>query len=198
MEKPASTVYGIHPPLSRRWSPRAFSSRPIEKEKLQRLFEAGRWAPSSYNQQEWRFIIGFRGDETHQKLFGTLVEFNQLWAGKAPVLILTCGQHTSLGNSIRDSIFSYDVGQAVAMLTIQATSEDLFVHQMSGFDKDKAAELFDLPDNVEPLTIMTIGYPGDISDLHPDLQPMEKSERVRENFDNFVFTGKFGQPSGLY
>lgn len=198
MEKPAATVFSIHSPLSKRWSPRAFSSNPIGKDKLQRLFEAGRWAPSSYNLQEWRFIIGFRGDETFIRLFETLVEFNQLWAGKAPVLVLVCGQHTNSGGSGQNCLFAYDVGQAVALLTIQATTDDLFVHQMSGFDKKRAAKLLELPDNVEPLVIMAIGYSGDISDLHPNLQELEKSARVREKFDNFVFTGKYGQPSGLF
>jgi nitroreductase len=198
MKKTAPAKYAIHPLLAERWSPRAYSSKEIPFEKIQRLFEAARWAPSSSNDQEWRFIIGFKGDETHNKLFETLVEFNQLWAGDAHLLVLVCGQTISNKSGKPSPIFSYDVGQAVAMLSIQATHEGLYVHQMGGYDKSKAKEYFELPETVEPLVVMSIGYPGDVSQLHPNLQPMEKAERVRNNFDTFVFANKFGEPSSLF
>lgn len=198
MKKPAPVKYQIHPLLADRWSPRAYSSREIPVDTIQRLFEAARWAPSSSNDQEWRFIIGIKEDETHKKIFDTLVEFNQLWAGEAYLLVLVCGQIISDKTGKPSAIFSYDVGQAVAMLSIQATHEGLFVHQMSGFDKQKARGLLKLPAEIEPLTVISIGYPGDASKLHPNLQPGEKSERVRNNFDAFVFVKKYGEPSGLF
>jgi nitroreductase len=198
MKKPAPTKYDIHTLIAGRWSPRAFSLKEIPVEIIQRLFEAARWAPSSSNDQEWRFIIGFKGDKTHQKLFDTLVEFNQLWAGKAPVLVLICGQTISRKTGKPSPVFAYDVGQAVAMLSIQATHEGLFVHQMGGFDKNKAREKFELPESIEPLAAMSIGYPGDASGLHPKLKPMESAVRVRNNFDTFVFANKFGEPTSLF
>ena len=198
MKKTAPAKYAIHPLLAERWSPRAYSSKEIPVEKIQRLFEAARWAPSSSNDQEWRFIIGFKGDDTHQKIFDTLVEFNQLWAGEAHMLVLVCGQSISKKTGKPSQVFSYDVGQAVAMLSIQATHEGLFVHQMGGYDKSKAKELFELPESVEPLVVMSIGYSGEAKELHPNLQPMEKAERVRNNFDTFVFTNKFGEPTSLF
>lgn len=198
MKKPAPVKHSIHPLLAGRWSPRAFSSKEIPTDAIQRLFEAARWAPSSSNDQEWRFIVGVKGDETYQKIFDTLVEFNQLWAGDAHLLVLNCGETISKKTGKPGAIYSYDVGQAVAMLSIQAMHEGLFVHQMGGFDKSKAKELFQLPESVEPLSVMSIGYPGDASDLHPNLQPMEKAERVRNNFDTFVFTKKYGEPSGFF
>lgn len=198
MKKQAPAKYDVHPLISERWSPRAYSNKEIPADALRRLFEAARWAPSSSNDQEWRFIIGFRGDETYQKLFDTLVEFNQLWAGEAPVLVLVCGETISNKTGKPSPIFSYDVGQAVAMLSIQATHEGLFVHQMGGYDKTKAREMFDLPENIEPLVVMSIGYAGDATRLHPNLQPMEKAERSRNNFDTFVFEKKYGEPSGLF
>ncbi|MBE0662158.1 MAG: nitroreductase family protein [Bacteroidales bacterium] len=198
MKKPAPVQYQIHTLLTHRWSPRAFSSRKIPVDKIKRLFEAARWAPSSSNDQEWRFIIGFKEDETHKKIFDTLVEFNQLWAGEAYMLVLICGQTISKKTDKPSPVFSYDVGQAVALLSVQATHEELFVHQMGGFDKDKARKLLELPAEIEPLAVMAIGYPGDASKLHPNLQPGEKSERVRNNFDTFVFTKKYGEPSGLF
>lgn len=198
MKKQAPVTYPIHSLIAERWSPRAYSEAEIPSDTIKRLFEAARWAPSSSNDQEWRFIIGFKGDETYQKIFDTLVEFNQLWAGEAPVLILACGDTISRKTGKFSPIFSYDVGQAVAMLSIQATHEGLFVHQMGGYDKKKAKELFDIPAEVEPLAVMSIGYPGDAEKLHPNLKPMEKAKRVRNNFDTFVFTKKYGEPASLF
>ena len=198
MKKAAPVKHNIHPLLSARWSPRAYSSKEISVEAIRRIFESARWAPSSSNDQEWRYIIGFRGDDTYRKIFDTLVEFNQLWAGEAPVLILASSETISPKTGKPGTISFYDVGQSVAMLTIQAEHEGLFVHQMGGFDKKKIREYFELPDSVEPLTILSIGYYGDPSKLHPNLHPLEKSERIRNNFDTFVFTNKYGEPSGLF
>ena len=198
MKKQAPFKYEIHPLISDRWSLRAYSQEKVSKEVVQRLFEAARWAPSSSNDQEWRFIIGFRGDQTYNTLFETLIDFNQLWAGEAYMLVLVCGQTISKKTGKPSPVFSYDVGQSVAMLSIQATHESLFVHQMGGFDKSKARELFELPDSVEPIVVMSIGYPGDASKLHSNLKPLEKAERVRNNFDTFVFEKKYGEPSSLF
>ncbi len=198
MKKIAPAIYDIHPLLAARWSPRAYSPKEIPVEGLRRILEAARWAPSSSNDQEWRYIIGFRNDFTYRKIFDTLVEFNQLWAGEAPVLLLACTETISPKTGKPGSIAIYDAGQSVAMLTIQAEHEGLFVHQMGGFDKKKIREYFDLPDSVEPLTILSIGYYGDPTKLHPNLQPLEKSDRVRNNFNTFVFTNKYGEPSGLF
>ena len=198
MRKTAPVKYDIHSLLMERWSPRAFSSKEIPVDKLQRIFEASRWAPSSSNDQEWRYIIGFKGDETFQKIFDTLVEFNQLWAGEAPVLVLASAETISPKTGKAGTIALYDVGQSVAILTVQAEAEGLFVHQMAGFDKDKIREYFELPDSVEPLTVFTIGTYGDPSKLHPNLQRLEKSDRVRNNFDTFVFRNKYGEPTDLF
>lgn len=198
MNKPAPVQFNIHPIIASRWSPRAYSSKPVPTDIIQRLFEASRWAPSSSNDQEWRYIIGFKGDDTHKNIFKTMVEFNQLWAGEAPLLVLVCGQTISAKTGKPSSIYAYDVGQSVALLSIQAMHEGLFVHQIGGFDKAMARELFELPAEVEPLTLMTIGYYGDPVNLHPNLQHSEKAERVRNNFNTFVFTNKYGEPSGLF
>lgn len=198
MRKQASVQFEIHPLIAERWSPRAYSSEKIPVEAVQRLFEAARWAPSSSNDQEWRYIIGFKGDETHQKLFDTMVEFNQLWAGKAHMLVLVCGMTISKKTGKFSPAYAYDVGQSVAMLTIQAMHEGLFVHQIGGFDKEQTRKFFELPVEVEPLTIISIGYLGDPEKLHPNLQPLELSERSRNNFDTFVFNNKYGEPTGLF
>ena len=129
MKKDANTDHNINKYIKQRWSARAFSQETVEMDKVLRVLEAARWAPSSMNQQPWRFIVGVDKDETHQKLFSTLVEFNQIWA-KAPVLILALGKTNMNMKDEPNEASSYDVGQAVATLVIQATQEDLFVHQM--------------------------------------------------------------------
>ena len=187
MNKRAKTKYEIIEILAQRWSPRAFSDKAIESEKLKRIFEAARWSPSANNSQPWSFIVGIKdNDNTYDKIYSTLVEFNQLWTKFAPVLIISCG--TTDFNNRQMYTYSYDVGQSVAYLTVQATSEGLFVHQMSGFDRDKAKELFNLPENVEPISAIAIGYIGNPEILNEKLKLMEMSERVRKDFDKFIFT----------
>ncbi len=196
MNKRAKTKYEIIEILAQRWSPRAFSDKAIESEKLKRIFEAARWSPSANNSQPWSFIVGIKdNDNTYDKIYSTFVEFNQLWTKFAPVLIISCG--TTDFNNRQMYTYSYDVGQSVAYLTVQATSEGLFVHQMSGFDRDKTKELFNLPENVEPISAIAIGYIGNPDILNEKLKLMEMSERVRKDFDKFIFTEKFSQSLDL-
>ena len=197
MNKKATINFPIHELLENRWSPRAFDGRKVEIEKLRRMLEAARWAPSASNEQPWIFIVGEMGDETYQMIFDTLVEFNQLWAKTAPVLMLAIGKKTSVKTGKINDWFKYDVGQAVAHLTFQASAEGLFVHQMGGFDTYKARELFMIPNDYEALTAIAVGYQGDYSMLHPKLQNLELAERVRKSADEFVFSNKFGEKSTL-
>lgn len=196
LSKPAQTSEALHPLIQNRWSPRAFSSKPVGDTQLRRIFESARWAPSSSNEQPWRFIIGFQGDQTYTKIFSILVEFNQLWAGTAPVLMLGIAKKTSSKNPMRQNKSAvYDLGQALAYLTFQAMAEDLFVHQMGGFDAAKAAELFQLPADHEVITVSAIGYIGDPDILSPNFKKMELDQRYRQPIDKMVFTGTFGQPA---
>ena len=197
MKKDANTDYDIHPLIKQRWSARAFSQEPVEMDKIHRLLEAARWAPSSMNQQPWRFIIGIDKDETHQKLFDTLVEFNQIWA-KSPVLILCLGKTKMNMKDEPNEAYSYDVGQAVAYLTIQATQEDLFVHQMGGFDKGMAMELFDVPVSYMPLVILAIGHYGDSDTLPEKIKILEFSPRLRTEIEEMVFSGSFGHKADIF
>ncbi len=198
MNKTAKTTFEIHPLLRERWSPRAFSNRMVETDKLFRMLEAARWSPSSSNEQPWRFIIGLKGDETYMKIYDTFVEFNQLWAKTAPVLMLSVGHRMSLKNQGKPNVsYVYDVGQAVAHLTIQAMSDGLFVHQMGGFDKEAAARFFDVPAEFEVLTAIAVGYIGDPEVLHPNLKKMEYAERERRPLDTMMFRTKFGTPASF-
>ena len=197
MNKKAKTNHPIHEILVKRWSPRAFSGKKIEKEKLQRMFEAARWSPSASNEQPWSFIVGEMGDGTYKKIFETLVEFNQLWVKTAPVAAISVGRIKSLKSGTANDWSRYDVGQSLAHLSFQATHEGLYVHQMAGFDREKARLIFDIPVDYEAISAFAIGDIGDYKILHPNLQKMEVEERERKNIDEFVFSNKFGEKSGL-
>ena len=197
MKKDANTDHNINKYIKQRWSARAFSPEAVEMDKVLRVLEAARWAPSSMNQQPWRFIVGVDKDETHQKLFSTLVEFNQIWA-KAPVLILALGKTNMNMKDEPNEASSYDVGQAVATLVIQATQEDLFVHQMGGFDKGLAMELFNIPVNYKPLVILAIGHYGNADTLPDKIKILEMSPRNREDLEDLVFSGSFGHKTDLF
>ena len=197
MDNPAKTNHTLHPLLEKRWSPRAFSNKKVEKEKLQRLLEAARWSPSASNEQPWYYIIGEAGDETFDKIFETLVEFNQLWVKTAPLVLLAIGKTGSKKSGNENLWFKYDVGSSVAHLTFQATHEGLWVHQMGGFDAEKAMELFDVPEGYEAISVFALGYMGGYKVLHPNLQKLELAERERKNMDTFVFSNKFGEKSQL-
>lgn len=186
----------IHQLLKKRWSPRAFDSKLIEEEKLRNILEAARWSPSASNIQPWVFFLGIKGDETYDKIYQTLVEFNQLWSGLAPVLILHCGKITTK-DGIANGTWQYDTGQSVAHLTFQAMEEGLYVHQMSGFDALKAAELFALPEDVRAISVSAIGYLGEPSLLPPRMQKSELAERERKEMNTFVFSDEFGRSSDL-
>jgi len=197
MSKEAKTNSNeIHHLLQRRWSPRAFEDRPVEQEKLRNILEAARWSPSASNIQPWVFFIGMKGDETYTKIFNTMVEFNQLWTKLAPVLILNCGKITN-SEGIPNGTWQYDTGQSVAHLTFQAMEEGLHVHQMSGFDALKAAELFALPEDVRAISITAVGYIGDPALLHPRMQKSELAERERKEMDTFAFSDEFGRLSEI-
>jgi nitroreductase len=195
--KTANTDFPINNLLRDRWSPRAFKNQMIEKEKLQRFFEAARWAPSASNLQPWRFIIGFKGDETYKKIAGTLVEFNQLWALTAPVLIIAVAKKTNHKGEPNVSAL-YDLGQSVAHLTFQASADGLYVHQMGGFSSSQAAELFEIPADFSVATVVAIGYIGDPEILHENLKKMEITARERRQSIESVFTGSFGQASDIF
>jgi nitroreductase len=138
MEKPADTQYPIHDVMRRRWSPRAFDDRLIEPEKLRSLFEAARWAPSSNNGQPWRFLVATRDNKIdYDRLLNCLVEANQKWAYRAPVLLLSVAKLQFEDGSPNRHAF-YDTGMAVENLALQATELGLVAHQMAGFLIDRA------------------------------------------------------------
>lgn len=193
MEKPANIQFHVHELLSRRWSPRAFADRPVEREKIQRLLEAARWAPSSFNEQPWAFIVATTDHPVeHQTLLSCLKEGNQIWAKKAPLLMLTVAKLHFDHNGQANRHAYHDVGLAVGNLVVQATAMDLVVHQMAGILPDHIRECYSLPAGYEAVTGIAIGYQGDSQILPDSLREKESAPRSRKSLREFVFSGNWG------
>ena len=193
-DQKASRDYPVHPLLAERRSLRAFSPKTVEPEILGSLLEAARWAPSCANEQPWSFIVAAKNDKPEfERLLGCLIEFNLDWAQHAPVLILSVARmiFQSTGKPNRHAF--HDVGQAIASLTVQATASGLVVHQMAGFDVEKARREFSIPQDHEPVAVTAIGYPGSPEDLPDKLRQKELAPRQRKALAEFVFERSFGQ-----
>ena len=197
MNKPAPTDAPVHDLISKRWSPRAFSDKPVPPEALRSLFEAARWAPSSNNQQPWAFLIATRDDEENfAKVLSTLVEFNVSWACNAPALGMAVSK-LSFDNGTPNRNAFYDTGAATALLSVEATAQGLFVHQMAGFDPQKAKQVFGIPEGWEPIAALAVGYPGDPSSLPEKLRERELAPRTRKPVADFVMTGHWGHTASF-
>ena len=193
--KPQKDIqHPVHPLIEKRWSGRAFADREVEDEKIHSLFEAVRWAPSSMNEQPWRFIITHKGDTAYQKLFSALNAGNQLWTGDAPVLILTVVKTVFSKTGGLNTYALHDLGLAMGQFGLQATELGLNLHQMAGFDKEKARELFNLPENYEPATVIALGYLGDPGTLPEKHQQSEQAPQTRKKIEEFAFAGTWENP----
>lgn len=193
--KKAKPTVPINDLAVNRWSPRSFKTEEIEDEKLMSIFEAARWTASAFNEQPWRFIFGKNGDETFQKIFDTLVEFNQNWAKNASVLVLNIYKKTSSYNSKPNATAMYDLGQAVSSYTLEAVNQGLVAHQMSGFDAGKAADTFELSDDFVCVSVTAIGYLEKPDELPEELFKVELQNRMRKTVGQFVFTDQLDKTS---
>ncbi len=196
--KHATPAHPIHELIARRWSPYAFDSRPVADADLRSLFEAARWAASSYNEQPWRYIIATRANPSeYDRLLSCLVEGNQAWAKAAPVLGIGCTSLRFALNGKPNAAAVHDLGLASATLTFEATARGLYVHQMIGILPDRARELYHIPEDVQPLTGLAIGYAADAAALPEKLRERDLAPRTRKPLAEFVFGGEWGQASGL-
>lgn len=192
--KKADTNYPIHELIQKRWSPRAFSDESVEPELLNQLFEAARWAPSSYNEQPWRFIVARKEDgEAYEDLASVMNEFNRGWGTDAPVLVLAVTKKNFDLDGRPNNHAEHDLGQAIAHLTFEATRHDLFVHQMAGILPERAREIYDISEDFEPLTMFAVGYKGDPETLGDKLQKQEISPRSRKELEEIVFEGEWSE-----
>jgi len=181
--------------IQRRWSPRAFDpSRDVPDTDLGRLFEAARWAPSSGNEQPWRFVVTTRREtpEAFEELARSMTARNQAWALAAPVLMLVAVRTTIEKSGSENQHAWYDAGQAVAFLTLQATELGLSLRQMAGFDHARARAACRIPELFEPVVLIVVGYAGDPGGLTvPIHRETEVQPRVRRPVGDFVYWGRF-------
>jgi len=194
----ATTDYPTNDLITTRWSPYSFANRSVSDEDLKSLFEAARWAASSFNEQPWTYIVAKKEDtEEFGRLVSCLVEVNQVWAKEASVLALGVTRLNFSGNSQPNRVANHDLGLATANLVFEATARGLSVHQMAGIQPDKIRELYSVPDGYEPLTAIAIGYAGDPNNLPEALRPRDGARRPRKPLAEFVFRGKWGVKSDL-
>ncbi|MCI0638714.1 MAG: nitroreductase family protein [Gemmataceae bacterium] len=191
--KQAKPDYPIHELLTKRWSPYAFSDRAVSDDDLRALFEAARWAASSYNEQPWSYIVATKANAAEfERVLSCLVEGNQAWAKAVPVLALGCTSLRFALNNNPNAAAVHDLGLASANLTLEATARGLFVHQMIGILPDKVRELYRVPDGVQPLTGLAIGYAADPNILPEKLRERDVAPRKRKKLAEFVFGGEWG------
>jgi nitroreductase len=196
--KNASPDYPIQKVLAERWSPYGFADRPVPEADLSSLFEAARWAASSYNEQPWTYFVATRKDPGEfERLLSCLVPANQAWAKAAPVLVLGVVSLRFSRTNKDNRAAVHDLGLASANLVMEATSRGLSVHQMIGILPDRARELCQIPEHSEAWTAMAIGYKANADALPDDLRERDLAPRQRKPTSQFVFTGSWGQPSSL-
>ncbi|MBI5136732.1 MAG: nitroreductase family protein [Nitrospirae bacterium] len=194
MKRPAATDHPVHSLLRERWSPRAFSGRPVTDAELRAVLEAARWAASSYNDQPWAFVVTRRGEPAFQRLLDCLVPGNREWARHAPVLMLSVARAAFAHNGAPNRHAWHDVGQAAAQMTLQATALGLHIHQMAGFDPDAARAALGIPGGHQPVAAIALGEAGDPDGLPDSLRERERAPRQRVPQDAFVFNGRWGDP----
>jgi len=198
LKKPAQTSVPVHELIGQRWSPRAFSSRPVSKTDLAAVLEAARWAASCNNGQPWRFIVATNDDPAeHATGVAGFNARNQRWVKAAPVLIFSCARKTFEANGAANAHAWYDTGAAVAQLTAEAEARGLRVHQCAGIEREVIRTTYGVPEEFDIVTGFTLGYQADPDSLPEELPGREKEPRVRKPLAELVFSGKFGMATKL-
>lgn len=182
--------YSVDQRILQRWSPRAMSGEEISEEELMSLFEAARWAPSSYNNQPWRFLYARRNTEYWDTFFQLMGTGNQSWAKNAAVLIVIVSQNTFDHNGEPSKTHSFDTGAAWENLALQGTWKGLVVHGMRGFDYEKAREVLQVPEGYTVEAMVAVGKPGQKEELPERFQEREKPS-TRKLLAELVFEGRF-------
>ena len=184
------TEYQIHPLLLERWSPRAMSGEKISDEELMALFEAARWAPSSYNNQPWRFIYAKRETPSWNTLFNLMVEFNQNWTKNAAVLIVVISKKNFDHNNHLSRTHTFDAGAAWENLALEGTNKGFAAHAMEGFDYEKARKTLQIPEDYDIECMIAIGKKGKKETLSKELQERE-SPSSRKPLRELIMEGTF-------
>jgi len=193
--KHAKTEHPTQDFIARRWSPYGFADREVSKADLHSLFEAARWAASSFNEQPWSYIVATRAQgEAFAHLLSCLVEANQRWAKAAPVLALGVVTLTFKRNNKPNRVALHDLGLATGNLVAEATARGLAVHQMGGIHPDRAREIYAIPEGSEAVTGIAIGYAGDPEAFSEEIRERDLAPRERKPQRDFVFGDTWGNP----
>lgn len=182
--------YPIQPLILDRWSPRAMSGEAMADEELMPLFEAARWAPSSYNNQPWRFLYAHRETEHWEAFFSLMGEWNQGWAKNAAVLVVILSNTKFEYNGKDNPTHSFDTGSAWENLALEASARNLVAHGMAGFDYEAARKVLGVPEGFAVEAMVAIGKPGKKEDLSEDLQK-EEQPSGRRPLEEIVMEGGF-------
>ncbi|MGD2070761.1 MAG: nitroreductase family protein [Gemmatimonadota bacterium] len=194
--RPAPTRVDIHPLIAGRWSPRAIAETPVEPEKITAVMEAARWAPSSFNEQPWRFLVATTDEpEWLERLRGYLKSGNA-WALRAPVLVASAYRERFTRNDKPNRMALRDLGAAEENAFLEALHQGLSMHQMGGFDARRLEEEL-LHDGFAPGSMWALGYPTDPTELDPERRRVDQSPRRRRPLEEVVFGPRWGLPAGF-
>jgi nitroreductase len=195
-DKPAITQESIHDLIARRWSPRAFDeSKPVPPQAIISLCEAARWAPSSYGDEPWRYIVWDKLADpvAWHRAFSCLAETNQAWVKRAPLLMLSLANDNFRHNGSANRFAQHDTGMASMALVLQAVALGLVAHQMGGFDATKISEAFEIPEHYVCMSMIAIGYPASADILEGKLKERELAPRSRQSLGAHFFAGAWGK-----
>lgn len=196
-DRKADTSVPIHDLLARRWSPRAFDpSRPVSREQLAAILEAGRWAPSCNGDEPWRYLVfdRARDPEGWGKAFECLSENNKKWVKNVPLLMLSCAGSVFRHNGKPNRYGPHDTGAASVSMALQAAALGLVIHQMGGYDAAKARSAFNIPEEYTPMAMIAVGYqaePDTIDD--EETRKKELRPRTRQALSQMFFEGGWGE-----
>ncbi|HWZ21633.1 MAG TPA: nitroreductase family protein [Cytophagaceae bacterium] len=199
MEKSTIIEHEVIDAIKKRRSGRAYVERPVEAEKIHIVLEAARWAPSSSNEQPWRYILATKENtELYNKVFDSLADGNKVWVTKAPVLLVSLAKKTFIRNGAVNRHALYDTGAANCLLCLQTSALGLNAHQMGGFDYAKLKESLSLSDDFDIASVISIGYPSDLNELSETLRMREVAPRERYTQAEFmIHPGELDEPEDL-
>lgn len=190
VQKVRNSKYGVNSLIINRWSPRAMTGEEMADQELMALFDAARWAPSSFNNQPWRFLYAKRNTAAWPLFFNLMVDFNKMWTQNASALILVISGKHFEHNDKPCRTHSFDTGAAWMGMALEAASRGYVIHGMEGFDYDKASRDLEIPKEYQVEALVAVGKRAPLSSLPPDLQKKEMVSN-RKKPEEIAFEGKF-------